>query len=416
MTRNPQTNLQINGDRLWQSLMEMARIGATDKGGVCRLTLTDLDRQSRDLFRRWCEEAGCTVSVDPMGNMFARRPGTDDTLPPVGTGSHLDTQPTGGKFDGVYGVLAGLEVLRTLNDRQIETRAPIEVSVWTNEEGARFSPAMVGSGAFAGVFDLDYALARTDHDGKTLGEELTRIGYAGGAPLGHPVGAFFEVHIEQGPILENEGKTIGVVSGVQGIAWYDVNLTGAESHAGPTPMDLRRDAMHAAAEFAQRVYALAEPPYGRATIGEFEVKPGSRNTVPGSVRLTVDMRHPDQQTLKSMDEGLRAAAAEVQRESGVSCEVDHIWTSPPVAFDPDCVAAVAKGADLMGYPSMPIVSGAGHDAVYVSRVAPTGMVFIPCENGISHNEIENTLPEQTQAGCNVLLHAMLERAQSGAKR
>ena len=412
MTRTAQTNLQINGARLWESLMEMAKIGATDKGGVCRLTLTDLDRESRELFKRWCEQAGCTVTVDPMGNMFARRPGTDDTLAPVGTGSHLDTQPTGGKFDGVYGVLAGLEVLRTLNDRQIQTRAPIEVSVWTNEEGSRFSPAMVGSGVFAGVFDLDYGLARTDHDGKTLGDELLRIGYAGDAPLGHPVGAFFEVHIEQGPILENENKTIGVVTGVQGISWYDVNLTGSEAHAGPTPMNLRRDAMHAAADFARAVYALAKPPHGRATIGEFEVMPGSRNTIPGSVRLTVDMRHPDEQTLKAMDEGLRAAAAEVEQASGVTCEVDHIWTSPPVAFDPDCVAAVAKGAETMGYASMPIVSGAGHDAVYVSRVAPTGMVFIPCENGISHNEIENTLPEQTEAGCNVLLHAMLERAQS----
>jgi N-carbamoyl-L-amino-acid hydrolase len=405
-------NLRIDGSRLWASLEEMARIGATEKGGVCRLALTDLDRESRDLFVRWCEEAGCTTRVDPMGNIFARRPGRDDERSPVGTGSHLDTQPTGGRFDGVYGVLAGLEVIRTLNDHGIETEAPVEVVVWTNEEGARFPPAMVGSGVFAGEFTLDYGHSRTDHDGLTLGAELERIGYKGDAPLGSPFGAFFEAHIEQGPILEAERMSVGVVTGVQGIRWYDVVLTGMECHAGPTPMDHRRDALHAAGRLLERIYALAldNPPHGRATVGEFRIMPGSRNTVPGRVELTVDLRHPDAAVLDAMHQGLGEACTAVAEASGVSVELDAIWYSPPVAFDPGCVDAVRKGAELHGYSHMDAVSGAGHDAVYVSRLAPTAMVFIPCEDGISHNEIENAEPEHVEAGANVLLHAMLDRA------
>ncbi len=407
-----QRNLTVDGDRLWASLMEMARIGATDRGGVCRLALTDLDRQSRDLFVRWCEEAGCSLRVDPMGNVFARREGRDPSLPPVGTGSHLDTQPTGGRFDGVYGVLAGLEVIRTLNDHGIQTRAPVEVVVWTNEEGSRFAPAMVGSGVFAGAFDLEYGHSRADHDGKTLGEELERIGYKGDAPLGSPFGAFFETHIEQGPILEAAQRTIGVVTGVQGIRWYDVTLTGAECHAGPTPMDRRRDALAAAGALLPRIYGLAHgrPPHGRATVGEFRIHPGSRNTVPGRVELTVDLRHPDATVLDAMHRALGEACEAVAAESGVAVALDAIWYSPPVAFDAQCVEAVRRGARAMAYPHMDAVSGAGHDSVYVSRVAPTAMVFIPCEDGISHNETENAAPEHVTAGANVLLHAMLERA------
>lgn len=406
-------NLRIDGTRLWDSLMEMAKIGATEKGGVCRLALTDLDKQSRDLFVSWCEDAGCTVTVDAMGNIFARRPGANPDLPPVATGSHLDSQPTGGKFDGVYGVLAALEVVRALNDRKIETEAPVEIAVWTNEEGARFAPAMVGSGVFAGEFDLDYGHAREDAGGATIGAELERIGYKGPeTPGDHPIGAFFEVHIEQGPILEAEEKTIGVVQGVQGMRWYDVTLTGSEAHAGPTPMDQRQDPMAAAGEILPGIYriALDLAPHGRATIGEFHVSPGSRNTIPGSVRFAVDLRHPDPDLLASMDADLKALVARMAEVRGIGWEVADIWKSPPVKFDEDCVAAVAAGAKLLGYDAMDVVSGAGHDAVYISRVAPTGMIFIPCKDGISHNEIEDALPEHIEAGCNVLLHAVLNRA------
>jgi N-carbamoyl-L-amino-acid hydrolase len=409
-------NLTIDGARLWSTLEEMARIGATEKGGVCRLALTDLDRQSRDLFVRWCQEAGCTVRVDPMGNIFARRPGREAGLDPVGTGSHLDTQPTGGRFDGVYGVMAGLEVIRTLNDHDIVTDAPVEVVVWTNEEGSRFPPAMVGSGVFAGEFDLDYGHSRADHEGLTLGGELERIGYRGDAPLGTPFRAFFEAHIEQGPILEAAGRTIGVVQGVQGVRWYDVVLTGAESHAGPTPMERRKDALAAASRLLARIYALAHdnPPHGRATVGEFRAYPGSRNTVPGRVELTVDLRHPEAKVLERMHHGLGAACEEVAADTGVAVDLDAIWYSPPVAFDEGCVDAVRKGAELAGYDHMDAISGAGHDAVYVSRVAPTAMVFIPCEDGISHNETENASRSDVEAGANVLLHAMLDRALSAS--
>ncbi|MDH3690866.1 MAG: Zn-dependent hydrolase [Gammaproteobacteria bacterium] len=407
-------NLHIDGSRLWDSLMEMARIGATKKGGVCRLALTDLDKQGRDLFKSWCEAAGCTVTVDPMGNMFARRSGKNNELPPVATGSHLDSQPTGGKFDGVYGVLAGLEVLRTLNDHAIETETPVEVVVWTNEEGARFPPAMVGSGVFAGVFDLDYGWSRRDHDDNCIGDELERIGYKGDAPLGqHPFSSFFEVHIEQGPILENEHKTIGIVTGVQGMRWYDIKLIGEEAHAGPTPMELRQDALACASHLLPQIYdlAISRSPHGRATIGEFRVYPGSRNTVPGTVEFTVDIRHPDADQLKSLDQGLRAVTEATATQRGLEYELTAVWESRPVAFDGDCIDAVRKGAEIMEYSAKEIVSGAGHDSVYVSRVAPTGMIFIPCENGISHNEIENATPEDIEAGANVLLHAILERAE-----
>jgi len=289
------TNIRIDGERLWNSLMELAKIGATEKGGVCRLALTDLDRQARDLFRRWCEEAGCTVNVDKMGNMFARRPGRDNTLPPVMTGSHIDSQPTGGKFDGAYGIMAGLEVLRTLKDFNYETQRPIEVAVWTNEEGSRFAPAMVASGFFSGVFDLDYGLSRTDTDGKSMGEELARIGYAGSeAAGGRPVAAFFEAHIEQGPILEAEKKTIGVVNGAQGQRWYEVVLTGQEAHAGPTPMRRRKDALVGASRLVTAVnkIGLDNQPYACATVGMMQVSPNSRNTIPGKVFFTIDFRHP----------------------------------------------------------------------------------------------------------------------------
>ena len=409
---NPK-NLKVNGDRLWDSLMEMAKIGPGVAGGNCRLALTDFDREGRDLFVKWCQEAGCSITVDKMGNIFARRPGTDPKLDPVTTGSHLDTQPTGGKFDGVFGVLAGLEVIRTLNDNGIETAAPIEVAVWTNEEGSRFAPAMVASGVFAGVFDLEYGHSRKDPDGKTLGEELKRIGYLGEETPGkHPIRAFFEAHIEQGPILEAEKKTIGVVTGAQGQRWFEVTLTGSESHAGTTPMNRRRDALVAAAKLVQAVneIALAHPPHAVTTVGMMQVSPNSRNTIPGSVFLTVDLRHPDDHTLSAMEAELRKACKEICEPAKIEADVDMIWYSPPIVFDKDCVGAVKQAAGAAGYGNMEIISGAGHDACYVSRVAPTAMIFVPCEEGVSHNEAESATPEDLAAGCNVLMYAMLERA------
>ncbi|GGB33049.1 Zn-dependent hydrolase [Tistrella bauzanensis] len=409
------SNIRINGDRLWDSLMEMAKIGATDKGGVCRLALTDLDRQGRDLFVQWAKDAGCTITVDKMGNIFARREGRNPSLPPVMTGSHLDSQPTGGRFDGVYGVLAGLEVLRTLNDLNYETEAPVEVAVWTNEEGSRFAPAMVASGVFAGVFDLDYGLSRADQDGRTMGQELARIGYAGDQPMGKPVGAYFEAHIEQGPILEAEDKTIGIVTHAQGQRWFEVTLTGQEAHAGPTPMPIRRDALLGAARMVQAVnrIGLDNAPVACATVGLMQVYPNSRNVIPGRVFFTVDLRHPDDAVLAKMADEFHAALNEILAEGKLTAEVEQIFYYAPVPFDEDCVGAVRAATAAAGFSNRDIVSGAGHDACYLAKVAPTGMIFIPCIDGISHNEVEDAKPEWVSAGCEVLLGAMLERANAG---
>jgi len=406
-------NLAVNGERLWDSLMEMAKIGPGIAGGNRRLALSDFDREGRDLFIRWCKEAGCSITIDQMGNIFARRAGKNPDLPPVVCGSHLDTQPTGGKFDGVFGVLAGLEVIRTLNDGEIETDAPVEVSVWTNEEGSRFAPAMIASGVFAGIFDLDYGHSRADPDGKTLGEELERIGYKGEqTPGDHPIRAFFEAHIEQGPILEAEEKTIGIVTGAQGQRWLELTLSGAECHAGTTPMNRRRDALLGAARMVDRVnrIALERAPDAVSTVGMLDVTPNSRNTIPGSVFMTIDLRHPDDDTLTDMENATRASCEEICADLGLEADLRNIWYSPPIVFDADCVNAVRQAAEAAGYPAREIVSGAGHDACYISRVAPTGMIFIPCKDGVSHNESESATPEDLAAGCNVLLHAMLERA------
>ena len=404
-------NLKINGQRLWDSLMEMARIGATEKGGVRRLALTDVDREARDLFVRWCEDAGCAVSVDAMGNIFARRPGRDDSAPPVMAGSHLDSQPTGGKFDGAYGVLAALEVVRTLNDAAYETSAPIEVAAWTNEEGSRFAPAMIGSGTFAGIFGLDYAHRCADPDGLTLGAELQRIGYKGDGCGGRPVGAYFEAHIEQGPILEAEEKTIGVVTGAQAQRWYEITLTGQESHAGPTPMEVRRDALLGAAAVVQAVNRIGHEfqPGACATVGMLEVLPNSRNVIPGQVFLTVDFRHPDDGRLAAMDKALRRADDEAAAAAGLEMEFKQIWQCAATPFDTACVDAVRAAAKASDFSHRDIISGAGHDAVYMATVTPTAMIFVPCEGGISHNEIENAAPEDLTAGCQVLLGAVLAK-------
>nr|WP_180317530.1 Zn-dependent hydrolase [Delftia acidovorans] len=405
--------LRVNGSRLWDSLMELAQIGATPKGGVCRLTLTDLDRQGRDLVTRWAREAGMTVTIDKIGNGFMRRPGRDNSLPPIMTGSHIDTQPTGGKFDGNYGVLAGLEVVRTLNDHGIETEAPIEVAFWTNEEGSRFVPVMMGSGVFAKAFTLEHAYAATDSEGKTVKGELERIGYVGSQEPGdHPIGAYFESHIEQGPVLEDNARTIGVVTGVLGIRWYDCVVTGMEAHAGPTPMALRKDALQAAAQLMQEVVACAHrhPPHGRGTVGMVQVHPNSRNVIPGQVKFSIDLRNATDADCEAMDADIRAVADRISRETGLSIAINLVSSYPAQPFHADCVDAVARAAKALGYSHMPVVSGAGHDAVYMARLAPAGMVFIPCKDGISHNEIEDATPADITAGCNVLMHAMLERA------
>jgi len=408
-------NLTVNGDRLWASLMELARIGATAKGGVCRLAASDLDGEARRLFIRWCEEAGCTVSVDHIGNIFARRPGRNPDLPPVMTGSHLDTQPTGGRFDGAYGVLAGLELVRTLNDIGYETEAPVEIVAWTNEEGSRFSPAMVGSGAFTGVFALEAALATPDNTAPalTLGAELDRIGFAGEAAVGgRAVAAYFEAHIEQGPILEAAGLPIGIVTGAQGQRWYEITVTGQEAHAGPTPMPRRRDALVGAARMIDAVNKIghAHAPYACATVGFVEVSPNSRNTIPGRVFLTVDFRHPEDAVLTMMDRELRKACAAAAATQSLEVEVKEFWYFPPTPFEPRLVGKVRQAAAAQGLPHQDIISGAGHDAVYMARVAPTAMIFVPCVGGISHNEIEDAKPDDLTAGCNVLLNAVLETA------
>jgi N-carbamoyl-L-amino-acid hydrolase len=403
----------INGERLWDTLMEMAKIGATEKGGCCRLALTDLDKQGRDLFVQWCEQAGCTIKVDKMGNIFARREGTDSSLPAVLTGSHLDTQPTGGRFDGVYGVLTGLEVIRSLNDMNIQTHHSIEACVWTNEEGSRFAPAMVSSGVFGGVFDLEYGLNRADPDGLTMGQELQRLGYAGEEEVGgRDVHAYFEAHIEQGPILEVEDKTIGIVTDAQGQRWYEVTLTGVESHAGPTPMSQRKDALLGAAKMVQLVnqVGLDNAPLACATVGMLDVYPNSRNVIPGRVAFTIDFRHPDDAVLEKMDRLMREGVEQIVSDIGLECELEQIFYYAPIAFDKSCIEAVRIGTEAHGYSSRDIVSGAGHDACYLAGVAPTSMVFIPCIDGISHNEIEDVKPEWITAGANVVLSAMLNKA------
>ena len=412
MTVDAESDLQIDAARLWQSLMDLARIGATPLGGVRRITLTDLDRQGRDRVVEWFRAAGLEVRVDPIGNIFGRRAGRDPSRPPVAAGSHLDTQPSGGKFDGAYGVLAGLEVVRTLNDRDVQTDAPIEVVAWTNEEGSRFTPVMMGSGVFAGAFSLQHAVARTDIDGKSVGDELARIGYAGKAALGTPMGAYFEAHIEQGPILEETRNTIGIVTGALGQRWFDVTVTGMNAHAGPTPMALRKDALLAASRIVGEVnrIALTEAPHGRGTVGFMQVAPNSRNVVPGEVKFSVDFRHPEDPGLKAMEAKLRTACAQVEGECNVEIRIEEVVYFPPCRFDAQCVAAVRAGAQAAGLPFADIVSGAGHDAVYVARVAPAAMIFIPCKEGISHNELEDAKPGDLAAGCNVLLHAMLSRA------
>jgi N-carbamoyl-L-amino-acid hydrolase len=410
-------NLAINAERLWGEIMETAAIGGTPKGGICRLTLTDLDRQVRDWFKARAERLGCRVTVDDMGAMFARRDGTAN-VPPIAFGSHLDTQPTGGKFDGVLGTLAALEALRTLVEAGYETYAPIEVVNWTNEEGSRFAPAMVSSGVFAGVLEKGWAQSRQDRDGMTFAAALDAIGYRGKERCGeHPLSAFFELHIEQGPILETEGKDIGVVTGVQAMRWYEVTVTGQDTHTGTTPMHLRKNALLGAARLIDAVDAIGRKhPPGVATVGRIENRPNSPNVVPGEVFFMADLRHPDGRALDAMEADFRAALPAISEPLGLGVAMQRIWGQSELRFNADCVAAVRRAAELTGYSSRDIVSGAGHDAAYVSRVAPAAMVFVPCRGGISHNEAEFSSKEQCAKGAQVLLRAVLDYDRMLAER
>ena len=405
-----QTNIRIDGQRLWDTIMTVAEISPGTEGGSHRLTLTDGDKQARDLFASWCESEGCSVIVDDMGNMFARRQGINNDLPPVVAGSHLDTQPHGGKFDGVYGVLSALEVVRTLNQHQILTNAPIEIVNWTNEEGSRFAPAMLASGVYAGLFEKEFAYTRTDSAGRTLLEELKRIDYLGEHRCGeHPIGALFETHIEQGPILERNEHPIGVVTGGQGQRWFDVTIKGRDSHAGSTPMPGRRDALVAASKLILMIEEIAHEygPDAVGTVGELALLPNSRNTIPGEVFFTIDIRNPDDHRLELMANSMLKRIEAVVNEGDVTIDHKEIWHNPPVKFDRDCINAVTKATKELGYGYTTMISGAGHDACQISRVAPTTMIFVPCEGGLSHNEKESAQLEDLEAGCNVLMHSML---------
>jgi len=407
------TALSVNSDRLWSSLMKHGEIGHTVKGGLNRLALTDLDKQGRDLFIEWCEQANCTVTIDEIGNIFARRAGADNSLAPVMTGSHIDTQPTGGKFDGCFGVMAGLEAIRSLNDLNIQTQAPIELVVWTNEEGSRFPPCMMGSGVFTGKIPLQEALTTTDEQGISVEQALISIGYNGSKHhIGHPVNAYFEAHIEQGPILEDEQKQIGVVVGALGQKWYDIDILGVESHAGPTPMHLRKDASLAGADLIKFInqLALEHAPHGRGTVGCFDVFPSSRNVIPGQVKMTADLRHLEASTLESMAAQLIEKTTELQTLYDVQITVTATADFPPIQFNNDCVNAVRDSAQSLNLSHSDIVSGAGHDAIFLADVAAAGMIFIPCENGISHNELERATKEDLAAGASVLLNVLLASA------
>ena len=407
------SNLRINGDRLWDSLMEMAKIGPGVAGGNNRQTLTDEDSEGRHLFKRWCEDQGCSMGLDKMGNMFARREGMDPDALPVYVGSHLDTQPTGGKYDGVLGVLGGLEIIRSLNDLEIKTKHPIVVTNWSNEEGTRFAPPMLSSGVFGGMHTLDWAYDRVDSEGKTFGDELVRIGWKGDEEVGErKMHAFFELHIEQGPILEAEDKDIGVVTHGQGLSWTQITISGTASHTGSTPMSMRRNAGLGMARILEKVeeIALSHAPHAVGAAGHVDVYPNSRNVIPGKVVFTVDMRSPELSVIADMETRLMSESNKICDDMGLEVEFEKVGGFDPVKFDEKCVGAIRNASEKLGYSHMNLISGAGHDACWVNRVAPTAMVMCPCVDGLSHNEAEEISKEWATAGADVLLHAVLETA------
>lgn len=403
--------LNCNGERLWSSLMDMAQVGATAKGGNCRLALSAEDKAGRELFMGWCREAGMSLAFDAIGNLFARLPGLDDSLPPVVMGSHLDTQPKGGRFDGIYGVLCGLEVVRSLNEQGLKSPRPIEIAVWTNEEGARFTPAMFGSAVFTGSLDLQTALDARDASGISVAQALDSTGHVGELAFKRPFDAYFEAHIEQGPILEDNGLPVGVVTGGQAICWLDVQVKGMSAHAGTTPMALRKDALFGVAEMAAQLEAMAcgFSPKGLVTIGQLDIAKSSRNTIAGNVTFTVDLRHPDDAQIALMEQQVHEHFQRVAERRGLHLSITRHWLSPATPFDPECVAAVRRAVEALGYAHQDIVSGAGHDAILLARHCPTTMIFIPCVGGLSHNEAEDVLPDDARMGCDVLLNAVAER-------
>ena len=412
------SNIKINENRLWDSLNEMALIGATEKGGVNRQTLTDLDKESRDLFVKWCNEENLLVTIDQIGNIFARREGKNNTLPPIMSGSHLDTQPTGGKYDGALGVLTALEVVRTLNENNYITESPIEIAMWTNEEGCRFPPSMTGSAVFSGQYGLNEALLIKDPGGLELGNELKRIKYDGPSPCSpRSIAAFIEIHIEQGPILEMENKNIGIVTGAQAQKWYEINILGMEAHAGPTPMAIRKDALVAASEIVLLVNSIGNnfQPGGCATCGVLEIGSPSRNVIPGKCFLTIDFRHPDNKILNAMDDKLRKAIKLIEKNNKVEIKIQQILELKSNMFNKSIKNTIKDVSKKLNYSIKEIISGAGHDAVNINTIAPTAMIFIPCIDGISHNEIENVYKEDVTKGAQVLLHSMIELADNPSK-
>ncbi len=408
------SNLRINGDRLWDSLMEMAKIGPGIAGGNNRQTLTDEDAEGRALFQNWCETAGCTMGLDQMGNMFATRPGSDPEALPVYVGSHLDTQPTGGKYDGILGVLGGLEIINTLNDLNIKTKHPIVVTNWTNEEGTRYAPPMLASGVFGGVHTQEWAYDRVDADGKRFGDELVRIGWRGDEKVGErKMHAFFELHIEQGPILEAENKDIGVVTHGQGLSWTEITIIGKDSHTGSTPMHMRKNAGLAMARILENVdeIALSHAPHAVGAAGHIDVYPNSRNVIPGKVVFTVDLRSPELAVIDDMEQRLMSGAKKICDDMGLEVSFEKVGGFDPVTFDEKCVSSIRNAAERMGYSHMNIISGAGHDACWINGVAPSAMVMCPCVDGLSHNEAEDISKEWAVAGADVLMHAVIETAE-----
>lgn len=413
-TNAPGENLKINADRLWDSLMEMAKIGPGVAGGNNRQTLTDEDGEGRALFQKWCEDAGCTMGLDQLGNMFATRAGTDPDALPVYVGSHLDTQPTGGKYDGVLGVLGGLEIIRTLNDLSIKTKHPIVATNWTNEEGTRFAPAMLSSGVFAGIHTQDWAEDKTDAQGKRFGDELDRIGWRGDEEVGaRKMHAFFELHIEQGPILEAEQKDIGVVTHGQGLSWTQVTITGKDSHTGSTPMPMRKNAGLGMARILDLVDEIAwsHAPHAVGAAGHIDVFPNSRNVIPGKAVFTVDFRSPDLSVIEDMERRLKSGGQAIADDLGLGIAFEKVGGFDPVEFDEGCVTAVRNAAERLGYSHRDLISGAGHDACWINRVAPTAMVMCPCVDGLSHNEAEEISKDWAEKGTNVLFHAVVETAE-----
>lgn len=399
-----QTDLRINNERLQKRLRQMAQIGKTQKGGVCRLAGSKEDAKARSLVIEWITELGWSLSFDELGNMFIRMESQNPSLEPILVGSHLDSQPTGGNFDGVLGVLAALEAMQSIQEAGITPDRPIELVNWTNEEGARFTPAMLGSGFFAGVFDLDYAWSREDKNGNSIKDVLQQIHWLGKKRTPPDYLASFELHIEQGPILEAEDLQIGIVEGVQGIRWYELIIHGTETHAGPSPMHLRDDPVQKLPELIDKIYSLCQEfgPSSRVTIGKISTTPNSQNTVPSEVRFSIDIRHPEEKMLQKMHHSLLAIVSASQKIA-----LNELWYSPPVAFAESCISSIQKAVNLLGYSHKTMVSGAGHDSVYIAKNHPTAMIFIPCKDGLSHNEAEYAKPEDVEAGANVLLHSIL---------